>query len=178
MSTRIVKLDDPKLKKLIVEKEGFVNEGRKVAGEIDLIKESQKSVEQKLVEEESKVDVSEFDKALLDKRDEMLALLKLSQRLERQRYDHILKNTPQELRDQYDQLEKQKEKKEQELNKLGHKVQKVKDRIIPIIHKLGKPHLEDEFEDFSTSKLDDTGTPVIEIYSRLEEWKAAQRSTK
>lgn len=171
MSIRTVVLEDSKLKKLIEQKQELVLSGRKIAEEIDLIKEAQKATENKMRIEEDKVDV----KDLVEQAEEHVKQL---EELKRLLFKKIRENTPQELRDQYDQLEKQKDEKHLELNKLGHKVQKIKDKIIPIVQKLGKPHLEDEWEDFDTTKIDDDGKVVLSIFSRLEEWKTANRKIK
>jgi seryl-tRNA synthetase len=175
---RIIKLDNPKLKKLITDKESLIKTGRGISAEIDLIKESMDSTEKKLIAEERKVDVKDLVALSGPKKKQVEALLKEFEGLQKQIYERIKANTPQELRDQYETLKKQKDDKESDLNKLGHKVQKVKDKIIPLVQKLGKPHLEDEWEDFNTTKLDEDGTPILEIYSRLEEWKATQRQNK
>lgn len=176
MYPRIVKLDNQKLKGLIENKNELVLSGRKVDTEINLIKDAQKAVEKKLIEAEGKIDIADLTAKSLAIRDQMVEKLKEADEIQKQIYQKIKDNTPQELRDQYDQLEKQKSDKETELNKIGHKVQKVKDKIIPLVQKLGKPHLEEEWEDFNTTKLDKDGTPILEIYSRLEEWKATQRN--
>lgn len=168
---KIVKLDDPKLKKLIESKKALILEGRGVAGQIDLITESLAATNAKLVEAESAVDVKDL---VLEAEEHIKKLEELKLVI----FDRIKVNTPQELRDQYDQLEKQKAEKEKELNKIGHQVQKVKDKIIPIVQKLGKPHLEDEFEDFETTDLDESGNPILTIFNHLEDWKKTFRSTK
>lgn len=173
---RIVKLDNPKLKDLILQKNDLVLSGRKIAEEIDLLGGSMKETENKLIAEESKVDVSELRAELKAKAKLITDIMVEAQAIEKEIYKKIKANTPQELRDEYDALAKEKEEKERELNKIGHKVQKVKDKIIPLVHKIGKPYLEDEFEDFSTTKLDKNNEPYIEIYSKLEEWKALQRN--
>lgn len=174
---RIVRLDDAKLKDLILKKNDLVLEGRKVAEEIDLIKQAQDSVDKKLVAEEKKVD----NKDLVEKGNAIVKKIEaLAQELnavQKDIYERVKSYTNPQFREEYETLEKQKQDKEKELNKLGHKVQKVKDKIIPIVQKLGKPYLEDEWEDFNTTKLDKDGIPILEIYSKLEEWKNIQRTT-
>jgi len=163
--TRIVKLEHPKLKGWIEQKDELIQQGRKMSGEVDLISEAMESINKKLVAEEQKVDV----KDLVVKGEE---LVKQLEGLQKQIYQRVRENTPQELRDQYELLEKQKAEKMTELNKLGHKVQKVKDKIVPLVQKLGKPHLETMYEDLNTTKLDEDGNVVLEIFDHLEEFKS------
>lgn len=167
---RIVQLDSPKLKDLIVQKNDWVLAGRKVSGEIDLIVEAQKSTEKKLMVEEAKVDI----KDLQTKGDNLLtqidALMKDLQATKQEIFDRMKIYTSQSIRDEYETLEKQKKAKENELYKIGHKVQKVKDKILPLVQKIAQPYLEDEFEDFSTTRLDKKGNPVLEIFNHKEDW--------
>lgn len=84
------------------------------------------------------------------------------------------KNT---LLEQGRDLTKQIDKLDQERSVLGHKIQKLKDKIIPLAQELGKPFLHDEFEDFGTIDIEN-GSPIIEVFSHLETWKEGFRKNK
>ncbi len=65
---------------------------------------------------------------------------------------------------------KQKEKLERERNKVALKVQKIKDKVVPIIQKEVRPLLKDEYDDIETAKLKD-GKIVIETFNHIEDFK-------
>jgi len=85
-------------------------------------------------------------------------------------YAKIKAGTPQEMRDKYDTMNKQKEEKEIERNKIALSAQKYNDKIIPLSRELMKPFLEDEFEDYDTIQVKD-GEVVCSIFSHLEDFK-------
>lgn len=172
---KIVKLDDPKLKGLIVQKGDLILEGRKKSEEIDLIKESQEAVNKQLIEAESKVEIKDLHEKGNNIVKQMEKLADDLNVIKQEVFDRVKAYTDQSMRDQYETLDKQRKKAENDLNKIGHKVQKVKDKILPLVQKLGSPHLEDEFEDYATTRLDDDGTPILEIFSHLENWKDSFR---
>lgn len=66
-------------------------------------------------------------------------------------------------------LRDKKEKLERERNKVALKIQKMKDKLIPKIQKLVKPHLE-EYEDIEKSDIKNNEL-IVYIYNRLEEFK-------
>jgi recombinational DNA repair ATPase RecF len=180
MYPRRIYLDDDNLKKYYLAKSEGVEIGRKISGEVDDIEKSLTEVEKKLINEEQKVDVSEFDRKLEDKTHEMGNLLLQYQKIEKERNQYVKDQTPhaQGLRDEYDSLIVKKEEKQRQLNKTGHKVQKAKDKLIPKIRKLTAPHLENEFEDFGNSEIDSDGRIYVDIFNHLEDWKEQFRKTK
>jgi hypothetical protein len=76
------------------------------------------------------------------------------------------------MKDEHMQLFKDKEKLERDRNKIALKVQKIKDKVIPIIQKEVKPLLLQEYDDIETAKVKD-GVVVINTFNHLEDWKAA-----
>jgi hypothetical protein len=71
---------------------------------------------------------------------------------------------------------KKREELERDRNKIALKIQKFKDKLIPMLKKEIKPHLK-EFEDTQTVELKD-GKVVVETFDYLEDYKARFRSKK
>lgn len=69
------------------------------------------------------------------------------------------------------ELTSQIEKLEKERAKLGMKVQKVKDKVIPMVDKMkGKEIVLGEYDDIETISLE-KGEIVVNIFNHLEEFK-------
>jgi len=163
-------LDNDKLKELINKKGELVEKGRAKSREIEKLEEVMAKTEKELMKAEKKVDLKEFvkDNKAITKR--MEACIKDMDKQKKKIYDKIKKETPQELRDKYDEAEKSKEKLENERNKIALKAQKFNDKIIPLGRELMKTHLQDEFEDYDTMMIKD-GEIKATIFSHLEDFK-------
>jgi len=70
------------------------------------------------------------------------------------------------------------EKLEKERAKVGMQIQKVKDKVIPLVEKLVKPNLK-EYEDIETVTLE-KGEIEVKVFNHLDEFKKAyaERFTK
>lgn len=166
----MIEIQNPKLYDFLVKKEVLVNDGRKISREIELmeikirrLEEKEKKITMKVrppkdKEERGNQIVKEIER--LDK--EMSKLLKEID-------DARLAAVPKEMKDEHLQLLKDKEVKERERNKIALKIQKIKDRVIPVIQKHVKPLLG-EYEDIETAQIKD-GKVVINTFNYLEEWK-------
>lgn len=69
------------------------------------------------------------------------------------------------------ELSKQIDVLENERNKKGLKIQKLKDKLIPLAQELAKPLLLNKYEDLETIDLDpETGKPTVNVFNHLEMW--------
>lgn len=174
-----ITLNNKKLHDLIEQKDALVWEGRKISGEIEVIEAKCKRFEDKEKKITSKV---EPDKELYAKGEELTKqMAKIEEELNKigkAIHDAKLNAIPKEMKDEHMALLKEKEQKERERNKIALKVQKVKDKLIPIVQKEVKPLLQAEnlsmvdfgkYDDIQTAKVKD-GEVVIETYNRLEDW--------
>ena len=167
---RETKLENEELKGLIEEKSKLVNEGRAVSVEIEKIEDEMAETEKTLMEEENKVNLDEFhkkEKSITKRMEKCIADIN---EIKKAIHAKIKAETPQELRDKYDGLNKQKEEKETERNKIALAAQKFNDKIIPISRELMKPLLQDEYEDFDTIWIQD-GQMICSIFSHLNDFK-------
>jgi hypothetical protein len=64
----------------------------------------------------------------------------------------------------------EREKLERERNKIALKVQKIKDKIIPLIRKEVKPLLKDPFDDIETAQIKEDKV-VVDTFNHIEEFK-------
>lgn len=168
--SRIVTLDNPKLHQLVYEKSEMILEGIKVTDQIESVERDLKRINLKIKKVENGVDVKDFDKQGQVLKAEALKIAKQIAALNVQIHARYSEAVPKELIQEYRDAEKKKEELESQRNKIGLKVQKWKDKIIPLSQKVGKPYLEEEFEDFNTVRIQD-GKVVLEIFSHLEEFK-------
>ena len=84
--------------------------------------------------------------------------------LKKEIYDRMKTKAPPELHKTYEELKTKKEEVETERNKIAIKAQKRKDKVIPMVQKLIKPFLQDEFEDCGNIEIID-GELVVTIFS-------------
>lgn len=75
-------------------------------------------------------------------------------------------------------LSKDIEELEQKRAKVGHKIQKLKDKVVPTVKKELFPSLVlEEFEEVQSIDLED-GKVVLKVVDRVEEFKDALRKAK
>lgn len=170
MYPRNVTIESAKLKTLLEKKGELITTGRAKSEEIIKIDQEMLEIDTKLQVEEKKVDISDLNdkqKAIGAKVDEAI---KEMQAIKEEIFDRMMKQTPPELRTQYDELKKKKEDLETERNKIALKCQKWNDRIIPIGRELMKPFLKDQWEDYDTLYLEN-GEIYATIFSHLADFK-------
>jgi len=167
---KIVKLENEKLKRLLEEKSALINTGREKSKEIEVLEEKLEEANQALIAEEKKVNIDEFhakEKEISDIMDKCIVDIKLFQK---DIYQKIKDNTPDELRTNYDKAKKAKEDAESERNKIALKAQKYSDKIVPLTRKLMKPFLENEYDDYDTIAIEN-GEIVASIFNHVEDFK-------
>lgn len=162
-------IENKKVHDFIVEKDALVNDGRKISQKIDDIEKQISVFEGKERDITGKVDVGELKEMGEKLNAECLEKFELLQKVVKQIEDKRLSFVPKEMKDAHLKLLKDKEKLERDRNKIFLKVQKIKDRIIPIIQKEVKPLLA-EYDDIETAKTKD-GKVVISTFNHLTEFK-------
>lgn len=175
---RTVILEDPKLKKLILEKNDMILEGRSISEQIDTLEKEMSEINDKIVAEEEKIDVSDIMEKGKKLGEQMKVLLKKMDKLKKQVYERKKAGISKELIASFEEKENAKKELESKRNKIALKVQKWKDRIIPMGQRLAKPHLQNEYEDYETLMLDENGNIIVKIFSHLEEWKERFKKNK
>lgn len=169
----MIKIEDKKLVKYLTEKDRLVKEGIKVSEELEKIEKKIEKCEKKEKEITAKVQPKKLGEEAEALKKEINDLLKKFEDVSGKITQKKLDGIPKKLADEHKDLMKLKEKKERERNKIALKVQKVKDRAIPIIQKVAAPQLK-EFEDIQTATVK-KGVVKVKVYSRLDEWKEAYR---
>lgn len=167
----MIEIENKKLHDLIVTKDNLVDVGRSISAKID-----KKEIEIKGYQDKEKKITGSVkpDPALKARGDELAKLVedtvkeleKIGKKIEAQK----LAAVPQDLRDKHLTAMKEREQLERELNKTALKVQKVKDRIIPMVQKIVKPLLN-EYDDTETVQTKN-GKVIIKTFNYLEDFKA------
>lgn len=167
---RVITLQNDELKELIESKAKLVDEGRATSVEIEKLEAEMAEIEKQLIEEEKKVDLTEFhkkEKSITKRMEKCIADIN---EVKKAIHAKIKAGTPEELRTKYDELNKQKEEKEIERNKIALSAQKYNDKIIPLSRELIKPFLQDEYEDNDSIMIKD-GEITAAIFSHLNDFK-------
>lgn len=165
-----ITIKNDKLKDLMLKKKELVEKGRGVSEEIETLEKEMEEIDTKLKEEEKKVNIDDFiekEKAISIKVDEAI---KEMNEIKKEIYARMKAEIPPELGIKYDELEKAKEEKETERNKIALKAQKFNDKIIPLSREMLKPFLEDVYEDYDSLYLEDDEI-VATIFSHLNDFK-------
>lgn len=170
----MITLENKKLHDLIVTKDSIVEDAREISRKIEMIEIKVKRFEEKEKKITSKVTPP---KELTDRGDEVAAqIARLSDELDmiaKQINDSKLEAVPKEMKDEHLQLLKDKEGLERDRNKIALKVQKYKDKMIPILKKEIKPLLK-PYEDTETVKAKD-GKVLVTVFNYLDDFKAKFR---
>lgn len=170
MYPRTVKIENPKLKELMLKKAELVNKGREKSEEIEILELQMQEVDKQVQEEEAKVDISDLNekqKAIGARVDEAIVEMNA---VKQEIYDRMMQQVPAELHTKYDELRKKKEELEEERNKIALKAHKYNDKIIPIGREMMKPFLTDQYEDYDTLYLEDDEI-VATIFSHLNDFR-------
>ena len=171
----MITLDHPRLVKLLEEKDLLVSEGRKITRDIENVEMKVKKYEneEKSITAKIKPDptIEERGNRLVNEINERTRELeKLGKEIEQKKLEAV----PEEIKKSHLSLLDQKEKLERDRNKIALKIQKIKDKVIPIIQKECKDKLINEFDDIETAKVKG-GKIVITTFNHLEDWKAKFR---
>ncbi len=172
----MIEITNKKLFDHIVHKDELVNEGRKISRVIEAnelkikrFQEREKRITAKLTP----------PKELTDRGDELQKeinriakeLENIANAITKSKLDAI----PQQMKDDHNKLLVENEKLERERNKIALKVQKIKDKIVPIVQKFVKPLLG-EYDDIETAKASkEDGKITITTFNYLEDFKAKFR---
>jgi len=171
---RTIVIEHAKLKQLLEKKTEAVIQGREMSEEIETLEADMKKIDEEIQVAEKAIDLKEFEDEAAKTTDELKVLMAKMEEIQKQIYAKLKKEVDPAFALKYEEKKKVKEAWETERNKLGLKIQKFKDLIIPLTQKVAKPLLTDEFEDFSDIRLEN-GEVVIDIFSHLDDWKEARR---
>jgi predicted nucleic acid-binding Zn-ribbon protein len=170
----MISIDNKKMHDLIVEKDALVTEGRKISGALDEIEKKILKLQDEERKITAKVKVDDLEKQGNKLNDECQAKFDELQKIVKEIEQIKLAAIPKEMKDEHTDLMKKREELERDRNKIFLKVQKIKDKVVPMIQKHVKPLLK-EFDDIETAKTKD-GLVVINTFNHLEDFKSKFRS--
>lgn len=165
----MITIKNKKVVTLLKEKEELVLTGRETSKKIEALDLKIFNLDKK----ERKITDSVLPKELLEKGEALKAkinleveeLQKIGQEIENAKIEAI----PQSMVDEHYAYRDEKEKLEKERNKIALKIQKIKDKVIPLIKKEVAPQIG-EYEDIESSEIINDEV-VIKTFDRLEEFK-------
>lgn len=165
----MIKIQNKKILDYLKQKELLVLQGRGVSEQIEKIEAEIAELDTK----EKEFTTACEPKELLDEgkalQDEINKLIERLQTVSEKIKDEKINSIPKEMADRHYKLRDTKEKLERERNKIALKVQKIKDKVVPMIQKSVMPHLK-EFDDIEKAEIVDDEV-VVTLFNRLEEFK-------
>jgi seryl-tRNA synthetase len=165
-----MQITDSKIIKLLTDKDALVKLGRDTSKKLEKLEYKIKILEDKEKAITAKVEPSELgDKAELLKK-EINDKIKEFEKIASDIVKEKLAAIPKDIEEKHKQLLKDKEQLERDRNKIALKVQKIKDKVVPMIKKEVLPHLA-EFEDLESAEIKN-GVCEVKKFSHLEEFKA------
>lgn len=175
---RTITIENPKAVDFIRLKDSLVEGGIKLSREIEKLEDiiaKQNDVERKYTDKDTpeiKNLIEEGDVIEKEMNERMKELEELGNKIMALKLEQI----PEDLMKKHYDLRKEKEEKERERNKVALRVQKIKDRLVPLMRKILKPELT-EFEDTETVKV--AGNKLeVNIFSHLDDWTRKFREAK
>lgn len=168
--SKIIKLTDNKLKKLLEDKAVLITNGRAKSEEIEVVEKEMEEVDTQIKDIEKQVNIDDFlaeEKVLVAKVEEAIKEMGV---IKQNILERLKGHGEPELFKKYDDLKVKKDELETERNKIALKAMKYNGKIIPLGQKLMKPYLEDIYDDFDTIKIED-GEIVASIFNHLEDYK-------
>lgn len=170
MYPKNITIENDELKDLLTKKADLITIGRAKSAEIEEIEKQMSEIDIKTQEEEKKVDISDLNEKQKDITAKVEEAIKEMEEVKKEIYDRMIKQVPQGLHTEYDELKKKKEDLEIERNKIALKAQKYNDKIIPLGRKMMKPFMKDQFDDYDSLYLED-GEIMATIFNHLVDFK-------
>jgi len=165
----MIKLTNKKIVDLLSQKEELVFEGREISKQMEEIeaKIAELDKQERVITDDIKPDdlIQSGEKLKAEINHQIEELKKIGTAIE----DIKLKAIPEEMVKEHYALRDEREKLENDRNKIGLKIQKIKDKVIPMIKKEVIPHLK-EYDDIESSEILN-GEVIIKTFNRLEEFK-------
>ncbi len=174
----MIELDNKKIKDFLLQRDELVKTGRQISVDIEKIEDKIRVFESKEKMITSKIKPSKEHVELGQKlTDEINEKIKELEKLGNDIDNAKLAAIHADMKKEHLSLMDEKEKLERERNKVALKVQKIKDRMVPLIQKEVKPLLKDEFDDIETAIIED-GKVIIKTCNYLADWKRTFRNTR
>lgn len=167
---RPVTIENPKLRELLQEKGDLILVGRELSDQIEKCEVEMKAADEAIQAIERAVDKGDIDERAKLITDDMNIVMGRMEALKKELVERLKAAVAPEAIALYEDAKKRKEDLETERNKVGLKVQKFNDRIIPLARKCMKEFLADEYEDYDTLRLED-GEVRGTIFSHMETFK-------
>lgn len=163
---RTVVLENAKLKDLLTQKNDLIIQGREKSEEIELVEKEMAAIEAEIVALEQAVDTADIDAEAKAITEVMNATLEQMRQCKAKLSERLKEKISPDVIALHATAKKKKEALEKERNKIGLKVQKLQDKVVPLAQAEMKPHLQDKYEDFDTIRIEN-GEVVASIFNHM-----------
>lgn len=170
----MIKITNKRIADYLRQKDVLVNEGRAISKELVDIEHKIATLDRKERKITEKVQPQELLEQGEKLKGEINTMVEELQKIGKAIEDAKIAAIPEDMVKNHYALRDLKEKKERERNKIALKIQKIKDKVSPIIRKEVKPLLKEEYDDIESADVDGDEI-VIKTFNHLEEWKAFWR---
>lgn len=170
MYPKTIKLEDPKLEKLLKEKGDIIKTGITKSQEIESIEKEMAEIDEKIQEVEKTVNIDDLHQKEADITQEVQEAIAKMEEVKQEIFDRMKAKDFGNLHARYDELKNTKEEAETERRKIYVKAQKYTDKIIPLGKKLMTPHINDKYEDYDSIKYEN-GEIVCTIFNHLDDFE-------
>jgi len=165
-----MQITDQKIVKLLTDKDELVKLGRETSKKLEKLE-----YKIKILEDREKAITAKVEPVKLGDRAEALKKeindkIKEFEKIASDIVKEKLAAIPKDIEDKHKALLKEKEQMERDRNKIALKVQKIKDKVVPMIKKEVEPNLG-EYEDLESATIKN-GVVEVKKFSHLEEFKA------
>jgi septal ring factor EnvC (AmiA/AmiB activator) len=166
----MIQLENKKLVEILKMRDVEIKNVQKIMKELHMVE-----IKIKRLEEKEKVITGKTvpPKELTDRGEKLIGqmkeldaeIVKITEEITKMKLDAV----PKDIKEAHEALMKEREQLERDRNKVALKIQKYRDKYIPLIRKEVKPLLKD-YEDIETVRLKGDSV-VIPVIDRLEEFK-------
>jgi len=171
-----MQITDKRIIKLLTDKDELVKEGRKISQNLEKIDYKIKVLEDKEKAITAKIEPKELGEQADKLKAQINELLKQFEKVSGDIFNEKMAGIPKAIETEHKDLLKLKEEKERERNKIALKVQKIKDRVVPLIKKEVTPLLK-EYEDIESIEIKGE-VANVKTFSYLEEFKTRFNKNK
>jgi predicted nucleic acid-binding Zn-ribbon protein len=176
ISINIMQITNTRITKLLTDKDTLVHEGRKISKEIEKMEKRIETLSDKEREITGKVEPVELGKEAEKLQAEIRARLAEFDKVSKAIMEEKMSAIPKDIEEEHKKLLADIETAERERNKIALKVQKIKDRVVPLIKKEVAPLLK-EYEDIESIEVKGE-VANVKVFSYLEEFKTRFNKNK
>lgn len=159
------------LAQYLAKKDAKIVEGRALSKEIEKLEKQALKFEEKERKITEKVECKETIAEAMTLAEKIDEDVKKLEELQNKVREEKLAAIPADLRKDHEALLEEKKKLEKQRGKIGMEIERIKEKLVPQLHKKVVPQLPSEFHDIETAKLNKDGDIEVTIFSHVEKYR-------